>query len=297
MKAARFLTVIAFAAICIALPVGAFGSASHAEANSQSFPDSTGEDPAAPDITSIVVSNDDTGLITFKINISNRPALTSDMLIVAYLNTDNNAATGDPDSYGADYLIALGLGEVDLAKWNGSTYDVASSPTLTYSYDATGATIHVNRTDLGGTKTMGLAVVAISGLAMDASGNTDTTNAHRDVAPDPGHGFYTYNVLATLKLKQTAFTTTPSPAKAGARLSASLAATENDTNGPVTAATITCSATLKGKPLPATHSLANGIATCYWKLPKSAKGFTVHGTITVTKQAAKLTKSFAAKVH
>ncbi len=44
----------------------------------------------APDITSVVVSNDDAGMITFKVNISNRPTLTPDMSVLLFLDTDQN---------------------------------------------------------------------------------------------------------------------------------------------------------------------------------------------------------------
>jgi hypothetical protein len=288
----------ALVGVFVALPVGAFGSSSHTSSNSQTFNDSTGEDPNAPDITSVVVSNDDAGNITFKINISNRPALTDDMAIFLLLNTDNNTSTGDTDVLGADYLVELDPGAVGLGKWNGSDFDFTTPQTsLTYSYDTTGATIHVSQADLGGVKVLAFAAEAISGITTDASGNPDLTNAHRDLAPDPGHGLYTYNVITKLTIAKTAFATAPTPAKAGARFSASLAATESDTNGPLSAATVTCSATLMGKKLPATHTLANGVASCFWKLPKTAKGFTLRGTITVTKQGTTLAKSFAAKVH
>ena len=298
MKAVRWLTLAALVGLCAALPVGAFGSSSRASANSQTFNDSTGEDASAPDITSLAVSNDDAGLITFKINISNRPALTDDMALGIFLNTDNNTSTGDTDLLGSEYLIELDPGTVGLGKWTGSTYDFTVSQTsLTYSYDATGATIRVSQADLGGTKVLGFVAEAISGITTDAQGSPDLTNAHRDFAPDPGHGLYTYNVVTKLTLKQVGFLTAPASAKAGGRFSASLATTESDTNGPLTAATVTCSATLKGKKLPATHSLTNGVATCFWKLPKTAKGLTLHGSITVTKQGTKLSKSFAAKVH
>ena len=56
-------------------------------ANSVTYQDSTGENPAAPDITTIVVSNNDTGMMTFKINIPNRPQLTRDMLIDMLVDT------------------------------------------------------------------------------------------------------------------------------------------------------------------------------------------------------------------
>ena len=298
MKAARWLTLAALVGVCAALPVGAFGSASRTGANSQTFTDSTGEDPNAADITSVAVSNTDAGLITFKINISNRPAFTPDMAIGLFLNTDNNTATGDTDLLGAEYLVELDPGSVVLGKWNGSDYDVTTpQASLTYSYDTTGATIRVSQADLGGTKVLGFVAETITGITTDASGNPDVTNAHRDFAPDPGHGLFTYNVLTKMVLTRTAFTTAPVPARAGGRFSASLAATENDTNGPVAGATVTCTATVGGKRLPATHSLANGVASCFWKLPKTAKGKTLLGTITVAKQGATLSKSFATKVR
>jgi hypothetical protein len=290
--------LIALGAALVALPAGALGSASRAASNTQTFPDSTGEDANAPDITSIVVSNDDAGNITFKLNISNRPALTADMALFIYLNTDQKASTGDPTLLGSDAIIQLTPGQVYLFQWNGTTFAGAQSQSsLTYSYDATGATIHISAADLGGLKAFGFIAEADSGITTDASGNADFTNAHGDIAPDTGHGFYTYSVLTKLTLHQTAFTTSPKPAKAGARLTASLAATESDTNGPIKAATITCAATEHGVKLRATHSLVNGVASCFWKLPKTAKGRTLYGQITVVVQGTKLSKSFSTKIR
>ena len=44
-------------------------------------------------------------MITFQVNISNRPALTPDMFLLIFIDSDQNAATGDPQSYGADFLV------------------------------------------------------------------------------------------------------------------------------------------------------------------------------------------------
>jgi hypothetical protein len=294
---ARLSVLAVIAAALVAIPTAALGSASHAAVNSQSFPDSTGEDAAAPDITSIDVSNTDNGLITFKVNISNRPALTPDMIILMWIDSDNNPATGDTGSFGADYAIELDPGSVAMFKWDGTTYSVAPSQTsLTYSYDATGATIRLAAQDIDNTKAIRFGVDAISGIVIDANGNADFTNAKEDLAPDPGHGFYAYNVVQKLTLKQTAFTTAPKPAKSGARFTATLAGTESDTNGPITKGTVACVATIKGVRLRATHSLANGVASCFWQLAKTAKGKTIYGTITVTVQGVKLAKSFSAKI-
>jgi hypothetical protein len=295
---ARLVLIAAVGAALVALPAGALGSSSRVTTNSQSFADSTGEDANAPDITSIDVTNTDAGLITFHIAISNRPTFTSDMAVLVWLDTDANPATGDPKALGADYVIELDPGAVGLFKWNGTTFDNApSATTLTFTYDTTGATIHIGVQDLAGTKAINFGADAISGITTDASGNADFTNAHDDLAPDPGHGFFNYSVLTKLTLKQAAFAYTPKPAKSGARLTATLAATESDTSGPVAGATVTCVATIKGVRLRATHSLANGVASCFWKIPKTAKGKTLVGKITITLKGTTLAHGFTTKIR
>jgi hypothetical protein len=141
-------------------------------------------------------------------------------------------------------------------------------------------------------------VEADSGIAVDASGNPDLTNEQTDLSPDPGHGFFTYDVKAKVTLKQSAFSTAPAVAKEGKKFSASLAATESDTNGPVTAPTITCKAIVAGKRLVSTHTFAGGVSTCSWVLPKTkVKGKLIYGTISITVQGTKLSKSFTARIH
>jgi hypothetical protein len=218
------------------------------------------------------------------------------MYFLVFIDADNNPSTGDTNSVGAEYAIDLEPGAVGLFQWNGTTYAPASSQTsLTYAYASTGPTIHVSAAELGKTKALRFGTLAASGFALDANGNPDTTNEHADLAPDPNHGFYSYPVLTKLVLTVTAFTTSPKPAKAGRTFSVSLAATENDTKGPVASGTVTCPATLAGKRAVAVrHVVANGIATCVWQIPKTAKGRIMRGSITLTLQGAHVTRPFAA---
>jgi hypothetical protein len=286
------VAAVSLCALLLALPAGASNSATYA--------DSTGEDPAGPDITSVVVSNDDTGLITFQVNISNRPAMTPDMGVLIYLDTDDNRATGDPQAYGAEYVIELDPGFVDLFQWQGSNYgnSAAQAPSLVYSYGSAGATIKIKASDLGGSKLLNFVAAALSGLAVDANGNPNYANVHVDFAPDPGHGAFTYQVMTTLKLAITSFTTTPATVRAGGTLSASAGVTENDTNGPVQQGFASCHATVAGKVLTVTaNSVVNGVASCAWKVPKTAKGKKVSATLTVVDNGAKVSRSFSAKVH
>ncbi|HEY3960945.1 MAG TPA: hypothetical protein VGL84_00305 [Gaiellaceae bacterium] len=299
MRKTWLLFAVGVAVLLAVLPRAAHGASAHSQSNSQTFPDSIGENPNAPDITSIVVSNDDAGNIVFKINISNRPTFTPDMELQLVMNTDGSTTTGDPTVAGADYLIDLIPGSVGLFQWSGSDYTFAQSQSsLVYSYDSTGATIRINASDLGATKVITFGAVALSGITTDANGNPDYTNAQADLAPDAGHGFFTYQVKTKLLLTQTAFSTAPAAAKVGKKFSASLAATESDTNGPVTAPTIACKAVVAGKTLKATHTFAGGVSTCSWVLPKTkVKGKLIYGTISITVQGTKLSKSFTARIH
>lgn len=292
-------TLIAAGALLAATATVAHGSATRSQANTQNFPDSQGENTVAPDITSVVVSNDDAGKLTFQINISNRPALTADMAVLMFLDTDANQATGDAQLLGADYVVQLTTDGVALFKWDGTQFSVApSQASLVYAYGTAGATINVNASDLGKPKTISFGVEVDSGITTDATGNPDFTNAVFDSAPDPGHGFYQYQVKTKLVLTATAFTTAPKPPKAGKPFAVGLAANENDTGGPVSAGTVTCSANIAFKPLPAVHrgTLANGIAACAWAIPKTAKGKTIRGTITLTDQGSVVKHSFTAKI-
>jgi hypothetical protein len=292
------IPLLALAAALVAMPTVAYGDTAYRASNSTTFDDSIGEDPAAPDITSIQLSNTDAGLITFQVNVSNRPALTPDMYFLVLLDTDQNAATGEDTFAGADYLIQLVPGAVDLFRWNGSDYVRAEAQTsLTYSYAATGPTIRISAADLGRTKVLRFSVIAVSGVTFDANGNPVYTNIQRDAAPDPGHGQFTYQVLTKLVLRVTAFMTTPKPARPGKAFTASLSATRNDTGGPVQAGTVACNASIAFKRIaPVTRVVTNGVASCVWRIPATAKGKVLRGTITLSVQDAKVTRSFSSKI-
>ncbi len=294
----RIAVLLALGALLAVLPTAAFGGASHRAANSATFQDSIGEDASAPDITSIAVSNDDAGMLTFQINISNRPALTADMFLLLFVDADQNEATGDQSSFGADFAIQLVPGAADLFQWNGSDFVAAASQTsLTFAYSPTGATIHISASELNKTKALKFGVLAASGVIVNTDGSADFSQVHEDAAPDFGHGFFPYTVLTKLVLTATAFTTSPKPARAGRPFSVSLAANENDTNGPVATGTVACAATIAGKRVVASaHVVANGIATCVWKTPKIAKGKLIRGTITLKVQGVTLARPFVAKL-
>jgi hypothetical protein len=197
------LLPLAFAALAVAVSSAAAArplSPAKAFLNSITFPDSTQEDPLAPDITTVVVSNDDSKQITFTINVSNRPQFTPDMQSEIYLDTDLNSATGDPHAFaqGTDYLILLVPGQgVGMLMWDPTRNDYINAPfqsTLISAYPSTGPVIKVNGSDIGNPTAFNFVVDVISGITRDASGTPDFTSAHPDFAPDLGHGTWHFPI-------------------------------------------------------------------------------------------------------
>lgn len=303
----RFVLALA-ALLCVALPTVALGatrqpqsaaSPAAAASNSATFTDSTGEDPQGPDITTIVVSNDDAGTITFRVNVPNRPQFdVNTMLMLMFVDTDSNQATGDPQSFGADYAIQLLGGQVLLFKWDGTTFSLAASQsTLSYSW-AGGATVKINASDLSNTRKLNFDVIVLTGLVIDpTTGAIDDTNAHADGAPTVG--LYPYDVKvgkATLVVKK--FTHKPASPAAGKTFSLLLTTARSDTKAVLQGGQVTCVGRAGATKLVATvHRVAGGAAVCTFKIPKTAKGKTFRGTDTIVFEGLKASRSFSGKIH
>jgi hypothetical protein len=302
-RAAVLVLAATVAGLLAATPAGN-ATSSRAAANSVTFTDSTGEDPAAPDVTTVVVSNDDKGNLTFVFNTPNRPTLTADLLFLLFIDTDANSATGDPDSLGADYAIELdgplgGAAGIGMFRWNGTDFTSQGVPqsSLIFSY-ANGPTIKVNVSELGATKRFNFGVFAVSGVALLPTGEPDFANVHIDLAPDSGHGFYTYEVQITPpSLVVKSFSTRPLRPRSGNAYTAIMVYARSDGATPSDTGAVTCRATIGGRSVKASASTSVGTrATCTWAIPKTAKRKTIRGTITVQSGGLKTSRAFSARV-
>src|SRR5262249_38546684 len=140
--------LLAGAAIAVAFGVAPSGATR--AGNSVTYHDSTGEDPASLDIQQIVVSNDDSGLVSFAINLGNAGSFGANSGVLILIDTNNNANDGaGPMAGGADLVLDVANGSVDLGRWNGSTFDYSggSPSSLTYSYTGGVVTVKVNAHD------------------------------------------------------------------------------------------------------------------------------------------------------
>jgi len=302
VRALKFLGLIA--ALAAVFPVVGGASPARTLANSVTYQDSRNEDPKGPDINTVVVSNNNAGLITFKIDIPNQAQLSGEKIIDILVDSDNNPKTGDPSPVnpGADYAIELFQSAATLFQWDGQTYSRSaagpSQATLIFADSPTGPTISISNAELGNTNKLNFQVSAVSGITLDAAGNLDFTNAHVDAAPDFGHGLYAYDVkTAPLKLLAKNFKTAPSRPRAGGSFSMKMSVVRNDTGAVLEGGTVNCAAKAGGSRLAArVHRIANKVAQCTWAIPGSARGKAFRGSITVVFEGKKVTKTFTATI-
>jgi len=294
--------VVALPTAAGALPAGTTTPAT-AAANSQTYQDSTGEDPQAPDITSIVVSNDDAGIITFRINIANRAQLGQDMWLDLPVDTDRNPATGDP--IGVDYFIQLLRGEVNLYRWDGTgftrRFGDPSAVTLAFSYQ-NGFTVRISAAELGNTRRFNFFVDAISGAVFDpVTGALDCSACHSDAAPggiEPSDYFnYTVSV-ARPTLVVRSIKGTPAAPRTGQTFTLRMVAARSDTNAAIQNGRVTCVGRVGNSRLRAQLArVQGGAVVCTWRIPPNAKGKTFRGSVTVVFEGLRASRSFSARIR
>jgi hypothetical protein len=305
----RPVLLLAIAVAVVVLPTAASGALSgtaapnRVAANSTSYQDSAGENPAAPDITTLTTSNNDAGVVSFKVDIPNRPTLSQDLLLLVFVDTDANPQTGDPDSLGADYVIQIFGGEAALFRWDGADFTRrAGDPpatSLIFSYQG-GVTVTISAAELGNTKRFGFAVIAVSGIVIDpATGDLDFTNAVSDVAPAAGAGLYAYEVKITPpSLVVRRFTPSPRIPTAGRAFTLRLVAARSDTGAVVQNGRVNCVGRIGNARLRAqVQRVVAGAATCTWNIPPLAKSKTFRGSVSVVFEGLRASQSFSRSVR
>jgi len=257
-----------------------------ANANPATYPDPTGDSATAPDITSVVVSNDANNQITFRVYVG-KLVVPSDARVVVAIDSDQNASTG---ASGTDYLLLADLSNntFGLARWDGSTFVGAPSTTATASNDSTGITFAVNASELGNTKGFNFWVRTLQGTTV-AAGNHDD-------APDSGSWNYQLGPSASLTLSVEL--SHASSAKAGKPFVAVITVARSDSAlADLSVDDVTCAATVGSTRLAAGSPLALGpAATCGWRLPKKSKGKTLHASIAINLDGATVTKTFTQRI-
>jgi hypothetical protein len=164
-------------------------ASSGASRTAQSYSDPHGDQQGnAPDVTTIAVSNDPVGNVTWRISVANQPTLAADSEVLLLIDSDRNPATGAPDTLGSEYIFFVGDDGYVFTRWTGSGFDFDTpGATVRVSYSG-GATITVNRSELGNT----------TGFNFWARGLQEPSpeTANIDDAPNDGTFAYSLTPLA-----------------------------------------------------------------------------------------------------
>lgn len=298
--------VLAIAAAVVALPTaasGALSSPSAPAANSTTYQDSQGENAAAPDITTLTVSNTDAGMLSFRVAIPNRPQFTQDMLLLMFVDSDANPQTGDPQELGADYVIEIYGGEAALFRWDGTNFTRRPgdppATSLIFGYMG-GVTVTISAAELGNTKKFGFSFVAVSGITIDpTTSDLDFTNAVADIAPAASAGLYQYEVritpptLVVRNLKPT-----PARPRAGRAFTLRLTAVRSDTNAAVQNGRVTCVGRIgKARLRAQVQRVVGRAAVCTWNIPAGAKGKSFRGSVAIVFEGLRAQQAYSARVR
>jgi hypothetical protein len=262
------------------------GRSAYAGPGTAAFPDPAGDHDAAPDVTSVRVSDAKSGWITFSITTPNYATLPSESAIVLTVDADSNPETGEG---GAELSITLVGGEVVLDKWNGRRWGRDKPPIQVRarnSRNVVAIDLHVR--ELDNARRFGFSL-----LSVDL--NTAVEGAVAvDFAPsDFSYWGYVLANRPALILVATQPVATPRRPRAGRSFTVSLPVTRSDTGRAIAAGNVDCRVRAAGVAVQATGRVAQGSATCAFVVPRAAKGKVVRGTITVRVDGKVVARDFA----
>ena len=175
--------VVAVAA-CVVL-VCAASSAASQRAQNYSDPQ-VDQQGTAPDVTTVVVNHEASGNITWRINVANQPALAADSQVVLWIDSDRNPNTGAANTLGSDFVFVVASDGYSFARWTGTEFNFDTPfTTVSVGYNG-GATITVNRSELGNT----------NGFNFWVRGLQDTGPETANIDDAPNDGTYAYLLTA-----------------------------------------------------------------------------------------------------
>jgi hypothetical protein len=289
------LLLVGACALPAAAPVAARDAASLAPAvNSAQFVDPTGDAiGGGPDITRVLLENDDAGNLRFSVTTPSHSSLPSLKGIGLWFDSDRNASTG---AGGTDYRVFIDPSSQtpSFDRWNASTgqWNGVSGVLTSSGYSGGVWSVSLRTSGLGGASTFNFYVGSINQMP-------DGTRPYADVAPNSG--WWTYEIRIgqpqpDKRLAITGFTQTPRTPVAGESFRVSFNVQRIGYAGQWSGV-LYCEAKVGGRRLRAFGSPQRGRAACQWDIPASAGGKPLTGLVQVTEgDAAPARRTFRARV-
>jgi hypothetical protein len=264
----------------------------------KSYRDTGAETDASSDIRNVVVSSDEAGLLSFKVTLAAEPDRHT--AVLAYLDTDSNAATGMSARFGADYqLAATQLSQTDatfsLRRWNGRRFVEVSS-------------VYPDVELRGRVVTLGFANA--DRIASSFRFAVETQRRPRvalDRAPDPGQAPLPFEMggSSPAKFSLAELTLAPRRPRAGRALTASIGVKAGDHVDVMSSIEdFVCSARVGPRFLEALDSsglhgvegAASAEIRCMWRIPPGTSGKSLTGSIELTFRGRPVSENFSAAI-
>jgi hypothetical protein len=249
-----------------------------------SFTDPAGDSGAAPDITAVTAANDAAGNLTFTVR-TNQASLGADAVVFLVFDIDQNPDTG---SNGVESFLVIASDGWEFVKWNGTQFVSAGAASANASYTNGLLTFKIGKADLGGVEKF---TFWADTTQFDSAGNV----LAEDTAPD-GNDAYEYTITKPLTLRAGATTAVPARPAAGKPFVVRTRITRGDTGGPLASGTVTCTVRIGTAVVRATGRVSGGVATCTMRIPKTAKGKLLRGSMKVTFRGVSTTKTFSFRI-
>ena len=297
MKRRSPLAVVAVAVAAFLLAGGAFAV---------TFTDPTGDlivlpegadvsTVAALDITTVDATNTPAGVVTFRV-ATTQPTMPTASIIALILDLDRNPATGD-DGTEADLTFDIdpsGVSSFEFQRWNGTALVPVTPTTATAGYANGALTVTVPRSELENTRGFNFDVITLAF-------RSDLMAFAADVAPDTEAPFsFDLTGLAPPpppRLTATKPVGAPARPIAGRAFSMSSVVKRQDTGATLTSGTVACVVRIGTARVRAVGRFAGGRARCALTVPRTARGKTMRGTMTIRSAGGTVTVPFSFRVR
>ena len=263
--------------------------------NSATFNDPQGDATSGGlDITTVTLSNDDAGSLTFSIRVPSHPTLPGGKYIGIFFDTDRNASTG---AGGAEYRVFTeDPQQIKFARWDSAPpggWVLVDNVLQSASYSNGLFAGRLSTSGLGA----GVTTFNVSVLTFQDVGSSRSAT---DLAPNSG--VWTYEIRLGQQpppANRVAFSTvtrSPAPPVAGQTFEIVASVVRVGRPGAFNG-TLVCIGTIGGRRIPAKGSFpGGGQVACEWDVPASAGGKTMVVIVSVSENGPTASHRYAARV-
>jgi hypothetical protein len=253
------------------------------------------EDLVAPDITSVQVSNTPTGVITFQVTIANHATLPPRSRIAILFDLDRRQATGFT---GFEYAFSheiddAGQAHLKFERWDEANLEFDLLPTtgLVSEFSNGVYTFRIPRAQLQNT------ILFEFGMYAAALNLAAPTKSAVDDAPNTELWSYELVGLPAPRLSTQRLLVRPAQPVAGRSFTVQALVRRSDSGETVTSGSVSCTARVGTARLRARGGFGGDRAVCVVSVPRTAKGKTLRGTLTVRAVGASLSRPFSYRIR